>query len=291
MLTRWLDARAQALMTGPGAPQINFAAPEGEPALAPTGGVSQRVFANPVSLYIGGAAAVILELAEPRVRTGVWERTTFRTDPVGRLRRTGMAAMATVYAAQSVSRPMIAAISARHARIEGATPSGERFRASDPELLTYVHATAAFGFLEAYCAYVEPLSEADRDLYYAEGETAARLYGADRPPLSCAELAALLEAFDARLESSPIILEFLDLFRAAPALPQPVRLAQPLFVRAAVSLTPPALRDRLGLRDLGLRWGERALVRAAGAAASRAHLPSHPAAIAARRCARRTPPP
>ena len=33
---------------------------------------------NPLSLFIGGVTAVIMELAEPRVRTGVWEHTTFR---------------------------------------------------------------------------------------------------------------------------------------------------------------------------------------------------------------------
>jgi len=286
MVTQWLDARAREMLNGPGAPRIDFSAPAGEPAFAPTGGVSQRVFANPVSVYIGGAAAVILELAEPRVRTGVWERTTFRTDPVGRLRRTGMAAMATVYAAQSVSRPMIAAIGARHQRIAGVTPAGEPFRADDPELLTYVHATAAFGFLEAYCAYVSSLSEADRDRYYAEGQVAARLYGADRPPQDCAALQALFAEFDARLEPSPIIFEFLDILAAAPALPEPLRRLQPLFVRAAVSLTPPALRDRLRLNERGLRRGERALMRAVGGAAERLALPSHPAAIAALRCAK-----
>ena len=40
--------------------------------------MSWRVFKNPLSLFIGGITAVIMELAEPRVRTGVWEHTTFR---------------------------------------------------------------------------------------------------------------------------------------------------------------------------------------------------------------------
>jgi uncharacterized protein (DUF2236 family) len=46
------------------------------------------VFKNPVSLFIGGVTAVIMELAEPRVRTGIWEHTTFRVNPIQRLRRT-----------------------------------------------------------------------------------------------------------------------------------------------------------------------------------------------------------
>ena len=62
--------------------------------------VSWRVFKNPISLFIGGVAAVIMELAGPRVRTGVWEHTTFRVDPIRRLRRTGLAAMVTIYGAR-----------------------------------------------------------------------------------------------------------------------------------------------------------------------------------------------
>jgi len=55
----------------------DFLRPSGEAALVSPDSVSWRVFKNPLSLFIGGVAAVIMELAEPRVRTGVWEHTTF----------------------------------------------------------------------------------------------------------------------------------------------------------------------------------------------------------------------
>ena len=48
----------------------------------PADSVAWRVFRNPVALFVGGVTAVILELAEPRVRSGVWDHTTFRTDPL-----------------------------------------------------------------------------------------------------------------------------------------------------------------------------------------------------------------
>jgi uncharacterized protein (DUF2236 family) len=107
--------------------------------------VSWRVFKNPLSLFIGGVAAVIMELAEPRVRTGVWEHTTFRTDPIQRLRRTGLAAMVTIYGARGKAEAMIARIRRMHDRVTGLTPAGEIYRANDPELLNWVQATAAYG--------------------------------------------------------------------------------------------------------------------------------------------------
>ncbi len=108
-------ALVRDLMTVEGRPAIDFSKPEGAPALVPPQSVSWRVFKNPVALFVGGVAAVILELAEPRVRAGVWQFTSFRTDPVTRLRRTGLAAMVTVYGARA-SRAMIAGVRRMHER-------------------------------------------------------------------------------------------------------------------------------------------------------------------------------
>ena len=85
---RQIGALAQAVFPQDDGPFFDFARPRGELALMPAESVHWRVFKNPVSLYIGGVAAVILELAEPRVRTGVWEHSSFRAQPVRRMQRT-----------------------------------------------------------------------------------------------------------------------------------------------------------------------------------------------------------
>jgi uncharacterized protein (DUF2236 family) len=282
-LSNWLDARAGEMLFAEGAPQVDFLSPAGEPALAPADGVSWRVFKNPATLFIGGVAAVILELAEPRIRTGVWEHTTFRTDPVTRLRRTGLAAMVTVYGARSVAERMIAGIVRMHERISGATPSGEAYHANSPELLNWVQATAAWGFLEAYSRYASPLSARERDRYFAEGEAAARLYGAAGAPTSEADWRALYQNMRPRFERSDIVFEFLDVMRLAPALPQPVRLSQGMLIRAAIALVPDDAQRVLGLEGMGLRPLEEFLVRRMARQADRIFLPSAPAAKASER--------
>lgn len=80
-----LDDAAQKFLTGGPAPRIDFASPAGEPALVPPDSISWRIFKNPISLFIGGVTAVLLEFAEPRVRSGVWDHSSFKRDPVGRL--------------------------------------------------------------------------------------------------------------------------------------------------------------------------------------------------------------
>lgn len=276
-----LDSAAQAFLSSGEGPRIDFAEPKGEPALVRPDSVSWRIFKNPVSLFIGGVTAVLLEFAEPRVRAGVWDHSTFRRDPVTRLRRTGLAAMVTVYGARSVAERMIEGVNRMHRRVAGATPSGQAYRATDIELLNWVQATASFGFLEAYSAYVSPLSDAERDRFYAEGRAAARLYGASGAPASVAGQQALFAAMAPRFERSDIIFEFIEIMRKAPALPGPLQLAQRVFVRAAVELVPPPAREALGLtRRYGLRPLEGRVVARLGRRADRIVLASAPPAQA-----------
>jgi uncharacterized protein (DUF2236 family) len=278
-----LEATARALLEPGHLSHIDFSRPTGEAALVSSDSVSWRVFKNPLSLFIGGVTAVIMELAEPRVRTGVWEHTTFRLNPIRRLRRTGLAAMVTIYGARSTAEAMIARVRRIHDRVAGTTPSGEAYCANDPELLKWVQGTAAYGFLQAYNAYVQPLSSSERDRCYAEGVPAARLYGAASAPTSEAELEMLFHAMAGRLERSDIVLEFLAIMRSAPILPLPLRPVQHLLVRAAVDLTPRWVRALLGLNGHGLHAWETEVVRQAGAFADRLVLEPNPAVQACRR--------
>lgn len=275
-LSRRLDTAASALLRPEGR-GVDFSRPPGEPALVRPDSVSWQVFKNPVSIFIGGVAAVILELAEPSVRSGVWEHTSFRADPMRRLQRTGLAAMVTVYGARSVAETMIAGVTRMHARVTGETPSGTAYSATDADLLTWVQATASFGFVEAYSRYVRALGREDVDRYYDEGDDAARLYGAADAPMSDAERAALFDAMRGRLEPSPIVFEFLGIMGRAPIFPAPLRPAQKMLVRAAVDLVPWWVRDLLGLhRAHGLRPWQAPLVRQAARVSERIMLASSP---------------
>jgi uncharacterized protein (DUF2236 family) len=277
-LQRYLNGTVDALLGAESGRRKDFTAPLQEEALLPADSLSWRVLKNPIGLFIGGTAAVILELSEPEVRAGVWEHSSFRKDPMGRLRRTGLAAMISVYGARSVSEPMIARIVQMHASVQGTTPAGLRYSANDPRLLTWVHATAAFGFAEAYNRYVDPLSAQNFSEFYAEGAPLSRLYGAIEVPRSIVEMRALFESTRPRLAPSPVIFEFLRIMRETPAFPRPLRWVQPTLLRAAVELIPDWVRERLGLSGYyGLRRGERRLVKWIGACADRVVLPASPA--------------
>jgi uncharacterized protein (DUF2236 family) len=280
-----LEAAAERFLDpGNAAGMVDFTRPPGEPALIATDSVSWRLFKNPVALFVGGVAAVILELAEPRVRTGVWNHTTFRYNPLSRMQRTGLAAMVSVYGPHTQAEAMIAGVRRMHARIHGRTPAGQAYSANDPELLVWVHATASFGILQAYNAYVHMLDAGERNSFYAEGASSARLFGALGAPTSEQELNMLFEKMHGKLEPSPIVFEFLDIVRRAPLLPHLLAPIQRVLVMAAIGIVPKPIRERLGLTGVSApRPWQRRVARHVGAVADRILLRSSPAMQACRR--------
>jgi uncharacterized protein (DUF2236 family) len=242
---------------GAGSPFGNCLEPAGDPGLYGPDSVAWRVHANLVALAVGGVAAVILELAEPRVRSGVWEHSNFRTEPLARMRRTAESAMITTFGPTAAAEARIAMINHLHSRISGITPEGQAYRALDPELLEWVHLTAGYGFLNAYIRYVDPrLSRADQDRYYREGARVGRAFGVLDPPVSTAAAEARIEAMRPSLRPHRIIGEFLQIVSTTSPLGPPGRPLQPLLVRAAIDLLTPSMR-----RDLNLP--ERPMARAA----------------------------
>ncbi len=264
--------------------KIDFLSPPGAPAFTGPDSVSWRVFKNPIALGVGGVAAVLLEFADARIRSGVWDHSAYKADPIGRSQRTGMAAMIGVYGPQAAARRVIQGVVNMHVRVRGRTPADETYSAQDPDLLDWVSATANWGFLNAYNRFVAPLTETEKRRFYAEGEPVARLYGVQAPLTSDAQFAAMLDARLPRFEHHPIVIEFLEIFQSgagAMGLPRSLRRAM---ARGAVSLLPPPVRERL---DLGAAYAlsplSAATLKTVGALAERVPIPSAPPAQACQR--------
>ena len=235
-------AQSRLFETGTGRP--NYLEPKGDPGFYGPDSVAWKVHANPIALAIGGVAAVILELAEPRVRSGVWDHSTFRTDPLNRMKRTGEAAMITTYGSTAMAQARVDMVTRMHQRVSGETPEGQAYTALEPELMTWVHVTAAYGFLNAYVRYVDPnLSLADQDRYYAEGTRLGRAFGAVDPPGSVAEVEACFQAIRPKLRPHPIISEFLDIVSNTSPLGLAGRVLQPMVVQASIDLLPTWVQD------------------------------------------------
>lgn len=233
--------------------KVDYREPKGDPGFFGPGSMAWRVHANPIALAVGGVAAVILELAEPRVRTGVWEHSIFRTDPLARMQRTGEATLITTYGPTRAVEARVAMVTRMHERVSGMTPEGRAFTALDPDLMTWVHLTAGWGFVTAYDRYVERLSGEEMDRYFAEGGRLGRAFGAPEPPASSAAAGDWFDRMRPHLRPHPIIGEFLGIVSRTSPLGLAGRALQPLVVQAAIDLIPADIRRTLQLPVRPLR--------------------------------------
>lgn len=271
-------------MTKPAAkplPPFDYRQPSGAPALLGPGSVAWRVYKNRIALAIGGVAAVLMEFADPRIRSGVWDHSTYPVDPIGRSERTGYAAMIGVYGPRDAARRVISGVNRMHAKVGGETPGGIAYRATDPELLDWVSATAGYGFLTAYDRFVSPISEADQSRFFREGEAVAALYGVQNKLTCRADFFTMMDKLAPGFEPHPITLEFLDIIQSGKAAPTVPKFLHRALARAAVSILPPLIRERLELgREFDLSFTDRAAVKLLARLAERKHDPDSPPAQA-----------
>lgn len=257
--------------------KVDFRNPPGEPSGLEPDSMHWKVYKNPVAMAVGGVAAVLLEFADARIRSGVWDHSIYKQDPIGRSKRTGTAAMVGVYGPTRAAERVIQGVTNMHARVNGNTPKGEAYRALDPELLDWVSATAAYGFLTAYDTFCERVSEADKLLYYAEAAPGAKLYGVQNSPMSTADFFRMMDKLVHRFESHEINEEFLGIIMSGAAAPDTPKYLSRAMARASVSLLPPVVRKALGLGPkYNLSPIDRMTVKALGRYLNRKPIPGSP---------------
>jgi uncharacterized protein (DUF2236 family) len=255
----------------------------------PPESVIRRVGNTPITPFLGGGPAVLLQVAHPLVAAGVTGHSDYRRDLWRRLWRTLLALYLITYGTRAEAERAGEAVQAVHARVQGRTdvelgrfPAGTPYSASDPELMLWVHATLVEGSLRAYHRFVQPLSPAEQERYYQEMAVVARLFGTPASVIP-RSLAEFRDYFSAQIAGETISVtaparDVAAVIVAAP-LPAPMRVLIPAHRLATAGLLPPRLRD-----EYGLRWGplhELALP----LAARTLRLTTMPALIAASRLA------
>jgi uncharacterized protein (DUF2236 family) len=209
-----------------------------------------RVHGDVTSMMVGGVSGLLLQMLHPPVLAGVWDHSNFRTDMLGRLRRTAKFIALTSYGGREEAEAAIARVRSIHARVGGTLPDGTPYRADDPQLLAWVHATETLSFLSAWVRYAEPLMSAgDQDRYFAEMARLGTALGADPVPRSRKETLALIAAMRPELRVDERTREVAELVLKAPA-PKPAAAPlQQLTMQAAIDLLPDWARQMHGLSN------------------------------------------
>jgi uncharacterized protein (DUF2236 family) len=203
-----------------------------------------------------GPRALLLQLAHPQVAAGVADHSDFRADPWARLDGTLRSYLRIVYGTRTAARAEIRRLNTLHTTITGPT-----YRARDPELALWVHATLVDSTIVVADRWHEPLSRERRAGYYAETIPIGRAFG-----IPADLLPADLDAFEAYVAGAlgpdgpvrvgPLARELADVVLHPPLGPvAPMLSGLPAWTYAwtlwpAVGLLPQSVRE-----GYGLRWG------------------------------------
>jgi uncharacterized protein (DUF2236 family) len=147
--------------------------------------------ASETAITLGGTRAVLMQIAHPLVAMGVSEHSSYMTDPLGRTEHTFVLGELLTFGSVSTARDAARTINRLHTHVHGklydsagAYNRGTSYRARDPELLLWVHATLIDTILFTYPMFIGPLSLHEQEQYYQESKTLAYLLGlspADMP--------------------------------------------------------------------------------------------------------------
>lgn len=217
---------------------IDYDHPACDPGWFGPDSMTWRVHAELPSMLAGGLCALMLQLLHPRALAGVYDHSNFREDLVGRLRRTTAFVAGTTYAPTAEVEKLVARVRRIHAGVRGSV-DGVAYAADDPELLTWVHVTEAYGFLQGFRRYGRAVPGPMADRYYDEYRRVAEALGATGVPRSEAEVDAWFALQQPQLRLDERAREVLQVLQSV-RLPVPVPgLSRDVFLGAAAALLPP----------------------------------------------------
>ncbi len=231
-------------------PEI-YGGPPGDLGLAGgPGSLSWEINGDLASVSAAGAAAVIMEVLHPSVMAGVFEQSSYRTQPLRRAQNTLGYVLRTTFGSTEAATAVVDRVKRVHSRINGTRPDGVPYQALDPELIGWVHTCIPWAVMEAYHRYRRPLSEAERDQYLREQAPIGRMGGADWVPESQAELDDYVERMRPLMAMTEQTREFISFLagdvegdlRASPR----QQLERRLGLAASMSLMPAWARHLTG---------------------------------------------
>lgn len=234
--------------------EFDLSKPAGDPGLYGPDSVIWRVHGDFSSMLCGGISALLMQMLHPLALAGVWDHSTFRSDMMGRLRRTSQFIAVTTFGNTVDARTLIERVRRIHLQVTGVDAQGVEYAASDPRLLTWVHVAETSRFLASHVRYKNPqLSLAEQDRYYAEAAVVAEALGAEQVPKSVEDVEAYLLAMQPQLRCDERTREVLSILMNAPAPSWQARPAMKAMLMAGIELLPEWAQQQFGFRFSPLR--------------------------------------
>ena len=136
------------------------------------------------ALFLGAGRAALLQLAHPWVAAALAQHSNLRTDPLARFHNTFRVVFTMIFGTLEQALAASRHLYFLHTRIQGELPAsvvgyvqGSHYAANEVNALVWVYATLVESALLAYDSVMQPLSNDERETYYAESRRLAALFG------------------------------------------------------------------------------------------------------------------
>jgi uncharacterized protein (DUF2236 family) len=151
-----------------------------------------------MATMVAGIRALLVQTMHPGAMAGVHDWSRYEEDPLGRLSGTIRWLVTVTFGDRATAERASARVRGLHRRVQGeyvdARGIRRPYRASDPELLEWVHLAFTDAFLTCHELWEKPIPGGP-DAYVREWAIAGELLGLVDAPTSAAELRARLQAF------------------------------------------------------------------------------------------------
>jgi uncharacterized protein (DUF2236 family) len=227
--------------------------------------VAWKIHSHPITV-VGGFRALMIQALHPLAMAGVTLHSDYKSDPLGRFRRTAQYLHTVVFADTASAHEAAARLRLVHERVHGIDPvTGLEFSANDPATLLWVHCAQAYSFLVARREFVGDLTDVEQERYLAEYVAAGELLGIPRSMIPVtrsdyheyfASMLPSLRASDASTEA--IALAARPDLRMVSVKEWPFAVNLKWAGHAAATLMPRSLRPMAKLQEPGrVEWAVR----------------------------------
>lgn len=206
-----------------------------------------------MATMVAGIRALLVQALHPGAMAGVHDWSRYRDDPLGRLAGTIRWLMTVTFGDRATAERSSAMVRGLHRRVQGeyvdASGMTRTYRASDPELIEWVHLAFTDSFLSCHEIW-EAEIPGGPDAYVREWATAGALVGVADPPVTAAELRGRIRAVaDAGiLRTDDRVLDVVRFIRRPPLAKGMIPAYRIMFAGAVTSLDPEH-RRMLGLSE------------------------------------------
>lgn len=211
---------------------------------------------------VGGIRALLLQAMHPGALGGVTQHSRYEEDPLGRLSGTIRWLTVTTFGSLQAVAQEAGRVNRMHDKVSGRyrdkDGNSRDYRASDADLLLWVHIAFMDSFLRSHQLYSKAAIPGGADAYVKLWGKSVEPLGLTAVPGNEAQLLEAMNDYSSVLNCDEKALSVIKWIRNAP-LPKSARPIYALLFQAALASLPQEIRTKIGMRHLPL-WLLRPLV-------------------------------